>query len=194
MRDLIRFVIAVLVLLGVTLTPSAVNAAAEAEAPSIFVEKSKLETKGPVPDNIGLGAVMGEPSGFSAKFWTRTERAVDMGFAYSFRDAVVAFGDYLFHFNHGFRRAANFVNQIHPYAGAGAVIRYSFRNQGAIDNVVALLRDPDSGVSIGLRLPVGIEWLPQSPFGLFAELVPVLGFGPRGFGLLNGGAGMRYYF
>lgn len=193
MRSLIRLLLGFLVLLGVMLTPSPLSAA-ETQAPVIFVDKPKQNTHGPVRDNMALGGLLGEPSGISMKFWTRPDRAVDGGVAYSFRGALVLFGDYLFHFGHGFRRGDGFLRQLHPYAGLGGIIRYSLNDDTATEPISGIYRNPSMGVAIAMRIPVGIEWLPKSEFGLFVELVPILGFGPRGYGLLNGGGGLRYYF
>jgi hypothetical protein len=141
---------------------------------------------------FGLGVVLGEPTGLSAKYWLNSNQAVDFGLAYSFNDFVYIFADYLFHFPHAFGASTEFVSQLNPYVGIGGVFlgsTVSNRN----DN--RYFTSGGSSAGLGLRLPLGIEWRPaRPPLGIFVELVPGIGIIPSTFGFFEGGIGVRYYF
>lgn len=129
---------------------------------------------------LGLGVVLGEPSGLSAKYRINSSDGVDLGLAYGFNNFVDVFADYLYHFPGALGAPDAFVAAVTPYIGIGLRV---FSNNG---------RDTSAGV--GLRLPVGLEWKPnRPPLGIFVELVPGVGLAPSTFGFLEGGVGIRYY-
>ena len=122
---------------------------------------------------LGVGLILGEPTGLSAKMWTGQTTAFDAAAAWSFGDegALHLHADMLFH-NFGL------INQSFPvYYGLGARVK--------------LADDP----KIGLRVPVGIAYqIPNVPLDVFIELVPVLDLLPDvDFGF-NSALGIRYYF
>jgi hypothetical protein len=141
--------------------------------------------------NLGVGIVLGEPSGLSAKYWLRSRDAVDFGLAYSFDDFFAVFSDYLFHFPGVFGRNAP-AAQITPYLGVGAILLADTadgRTNGRF------FTNDGSSVGLGLRIPLGVEWRPSyPPLGIFLELVPGLGIIPSTFGFLEAGIGGRFYF
>jgi hypothetical protein len=127
--------------------------------------------------DLGLGVIFGEPTGFNAKVWTASDRALDFGLAFSLNSYVLLYGDYLFHFPGAFKTRSTFVNDLNPYVGIG---------------LVSLFR---SSAALGIRVPVGIEWIiPRSPFSIFAEIVPGMQVIPSTSGLVQGGFGGRVYF
>jgi hypothetical protein len=141
---------------------------------------------------FGLGIVLGEPTGLSAKYWVTSHHAVDFGLAYSFNSFVYIFADYLFHFPGAFGTSSRFVTQLNPYIGIGGIFLGS-TSSGRVDN--KYFTSGGSSAGVGLRLPLGIEWSPgEPPLGIFVELVPGIGIIPSTFGFLEGGIGVRYYF
>ena len=46
----------------------------------------------------------------------------------------------------------------------------------------------------GLRLPLGLSYLMNQTYRIFAEIVPVVRFAPDTGGDVDGGIGVRYYF
>ena len=51
-------------------------------------------------NGFGIGVIIGEPTGLSAKYWLNDIKAVDFGLAYSFvrkHSAVSLHADYLYH-------------------------------------------------------------------------------------------------
>lgn len=151
---------------------------------------------GPTPSNsrgFGLGIVLGEPTGLSAKLWLSGENALDFGLSFSFDDYLLLFSDYLFHFNGALGRSSAFVSQLTPYVGVGGVL--AFANSGHYDKDRHFFRRTRDSVGFGVRIPVGIEWLaPRVPLGVFIELVPGLSLVPATSGFIEGGIGIRYYF
>jgi hypothetical protein len=150
----------------------------------LIVQGSAAQDRG-----FGLGIILGEPTGFSAKLWTSPTTAFDFGLGLSvggdgFRRSSGTFGgqsrihfhmDYLWHSFEAFKSDV----RLPVYYGVGG--RF---NTGAGYNNSAAIR----GV-------FGILWLPrQAPVDLFLELAPTLQFtSPAGFGM-DAGIGARYYF
>ena len=125
---------------------------------------------------FGLGIVLGEPTGVSAKGWLSSREAIDGGLAWSLRDAgyLRVHADYLWHFHDVFRTTDALV----PYLGAGG----SFGNR------------PGSGI-LGVRMVGGLIWYPDgTPIDVFAEIAPVVDLAPETLLRVNGGIGLRYFF
>lgn len=124
-----------------------------------------------------VGIILGEPTGFSAKYWTTWNTALDFGFAWSFGNEghVHIHADYLFH-NFNFYDVDE--GDLPVYFGIGGRVR---------------LEDDDSRV--GLRLSFGMEYiLDDAPVSFFFELAPIVDFAPETEGSFNGGLGVRYIF
>jgi hypothetical protein len=127
--------------------------------------------------DVEVGLVLGEPTGFSAKFWTTANTAFDIGLAWSFGDGghFHIHADYLFH-NFDFFEVDS--GNLPLYFGIGGRAR---------------IQDEDS--RIGLRVAVGIEYILEShPFSFFFEIAPVVDFAPETDADINGGIGVRYIF
>ncbi|MBU1101909.1 MAG: hypothetical protein KKA84_16035 [Bacteroidetes bacterium] len=137
---------------------------------------------------FGLGFVVGEPTGISAKLWTSKINAFDFGLGVGVGgDRIKYDGNYnnesRIHFHmdylwHSFNAISS--NERFPlYYGIGG--RYN--SGGGYEG------------SFGARGVVGIAWLPRNtPLDLFVELVPVFQITPStGFGL-DAGLGIRYFF
>ena len=63
-------------------------------------------------EGFGLGVVLGEPTGISAKFWLTPGTALDLGLGYSFTSEKSVFdfyADYVFHNSDMIHSAENFV-------------------------------------------------------------------------------------
>lgn len=143
--------------------------------------------------NFGLGVVIGEPTGLSAKLWLSQDRALDFGLSFSFNDYVLVFSDYLFHFPGALGGSSTFASQLTPYVGIGGVLAFANeRNYYKDRHFFGTRRD---SLGLGLRVPLGIEWTPgRPPLGVFVELVPGISLVPATSGIFEGGIGIRYYF
>ena len=139
--------------------------------------------------NFGMGLIVGEPTGISAKLWTAPDRAFDFGLGWSFGgdrlgsyngsydggSRVHLHADYLWHSFDVIHSTERFP----LYYGVGAHL-----NSGAGYNSAFAVR----GV-------LGLEFLPHAtPMDVFVELVPALQLTtPTGLGL-DAGIGARYFF
>jgi len=125
---------------------------------------------------FGLGVILGEPTGVSAKGWISSRTAFDAGLAWSFRRSgyLHVHADYLWHF----ADVVSTNQQVLPYIGIGGRI-------GARDN----------SAIVGVRVPFGISWIPtNAPIDVFLEIAPIVDLTPETDINANGGIGVRFYF
>ncbi|MFN0159167.1 MAG: hypothetical protein ACKVRP_13985 [Bacteroidota bacterium] len=125
---------------------------------------------------FGLGIILGEPTGLSAKTWTSGNNAIDAGLAWSFRGRGFfhLHADYLWHFPNAITSSERFV----PYVGVGG--RFG-----------AVKRD---GI-LGIRVVGGLAYWPRGvPLDVFVEFAPILDLIPATEMSANGGIGARFYF
>jgi hypothetical protein len=125
-------------------------------------------------NGLGLGIIIGEPTGISAKLWTAERTALDAAVAWSFAATgyMRVHADLIWH-NFSLDVAQG---KLPLYYGLGAKLLLS------------------SELGLGIRIPLGIAYLFESvPVEAFAELVPGLNLLPEaGFGL-DAAIGVRYY-
>lgn len=137
---------------------------------------------------IGLGVMVGEPTGLSFKAWTSNTTAFDAGLAWSLgrRDAIHIHADYLWH---NFDVFANDVDQgqLPVYYGIGGRLVL-------IDDDPGPDGDEDDAI-FGVRVPVGINYLfEENPIGLFLEVAPIVNLVPSTDLDVDAALGARFYF
>lgn len=129
------------------------------------------------PGNFELGAVIGEPTGISAKYWFSRDAAFDGALSWSLRDDhedLYIHGDFLWH---SFGLIEDESGELPVFYGVGGR--------------VVLAND----TRLGARFPVGISWLLSgAPIDLFAEIAGILDIVPNMEFEMNGGIGIRYVF
>lgn len=126
---------------------------------------------------FGLGVIVGEPTGISAKYWLSGDNALDFALGYSFvRKGRLHFHmDYLFHHQNIFRAEENFA----LYYGPGVRIK-SVQGDDA---------------RLGARFGFGLVWLPRTaPVDVFVEMAPILDIIPETRFTVNAGLGFRFFF
>ncbi len=126
--------------------------------------------------DFGLGLIIGEPTGLSAKYYLGGNNALDFGVAWSLgrHSSFHAHADYL---RHKFDVFEVETGRLPFYYGVGA------RVLGGEDGAV------------GIRIPVGVSYYFQNdPLEIFFEVVPILDLAPSTTFSGNGGLGIRYYF
>lgn len=137
--------------------------------------------------DFGIGAIVAEPTGVSAKAWLNDTEAIDLAAAWSFADDHDSFqlhGDYLFHRFDLFPNVDRSVGKLGPYFGGGA--RLKLREDEDRD---------DEEDELGVRVPVGMTYLfARAPFDVFGELVPILQIAPDTDLDLQAAIGGRFYF
>ena len=129
---------------------------------------------------IGLGVIVGEPTGISAKIWTTGWTALQFGLAWRsgdlfFGTRVRMSGDYLWHSFESIRSTEQFP----VFYGVGGEIASGGRNQAWL----------------GIRGVAGITWLARkAPIDVFIQVTPVMILIPSTEFEMGGGIGIRYFF
>ena len=143
----------------------------------VFAAVLFFPTASQAQNDLGVGVILGEPTGLSAKLWVSDSNAFDAGLAWSFANdtSIQMHADYLYHRVHFFDKN-DFEGRVPVYFGLGG----------------RMILDDDS--RIGVRFPVGVgHTLQHFPIELFAEIVPILDIAPDTDFDLNGAVGIRYY-
>jgi len=126
--------------------------------------------------DIGLGLILGEPTGASAKWWTGKTTAFDAGAAWSFVSGgfFQVHGDFLFH---NFDLFQVETGKLALYYGFGGRVKLA-------DQTI-----------VSVRVPIGISYqFEKTAIELFLEVVPMLDIVPATEVGIAGGAGFRYFF
>lgn len=128
--------------------------------------------------DLGVGFMVGEPTGLTLKSWTGGGNAIDVGVAWSFGryDAISIQADYLWHNYNVFSEVDE--GSLPLYYGIGGRL---------------VLGENDS--YIGARVPVGLNYLfEDAPVGLFIEAAPIINVAPSTDFDIDGTLGARFYF
>lgn len=130
------------------------------------------------PGDLGVGIILGEPTGLTGKVWLEEDIALDAACAWSFEDKGYfhLHTDYLFHdfdvFDVKKGRSAF-------YYGPGIRVKFS---------------DTDK-TKAGIRAAAGITHILQKhPLDVFIEIAILLDLVPSTKSGFNAGIGFRYYF
>jgi hypothetical protein len=133
---------------------------------------------------FGLGAIAGEPTGVSIKYWFNDKHTIDGAFAWSLYEdnAFQIHSDYLF---------TDYVlsnsEQWPVYYGLGARLMFRDNEEKHHD---------DNETVFGFRIPMGITYLFEEdmPYEFFFEIAPILDVSPDTELDLNASVGFRFYF
>ncbi len=129
---------------------------------------------------VGLGFIVGEPTGIDLKIFTNNTNALEFALAWSLSDEndLHIQGDYLWH-RYDLINLDN-GDQMPLFFGVGG--RVVFREDPVDDTV-------------GIRFPVGLDYIfTDYPFDIFAEIVPILDIAPDTDFDLEGAIGARFWF
>ncbi|MBN1299871.1 MAG: hypothetical protein JW995_01545 [Melioribacteraceae bacterium] len=128
--------------------------------------------------NLGLGVILGEPTGLSGKYWLNENNAFDFAFGYTVfgtSNYVALHADYLYHSKDLIKSEII----IPVYYGFGIRLR---SHSGHED-------------SFGVRGVAGISHtLSETPLGFFIEAAPVFQLFPETKLKFDAALGARYYF
>lgn len=156
-------------------------------APCVFLA---VQVSGAQVRNFGLGIIIGEPTGVSAKVWTSPTTAVDFALGWSVRgDRIGNYNGYddggsRFHFHmdylwHSFDALGSSGGLPFLYCGFGGRInaRAGYTSSAAVRGVI------------------GIAWMPhEMPIDIFLELAPSLQLTSSTGAAIDAGLGARYSF
>lgn len=128
--------------------------------------------------NLGVGIILGQPTGISAKLWNGRTTAFDAAAAWSINPdggAMHLHADYLIH---NFELLQVEEGMLPLYFGIGGKI----------------ILGPEVG--FGVRVPLGISYIfnDDLPLDAFLEIAPTLNLVPSTGFSIDGGIGVRYYF
>ena len=143
-----------------------------------------------IREGFGIGIIVGEPTGLSAKKWISDTAAIDAAAVWSFADfnSFQLHVDYLWH-NYDLIKTKELPGQLSVYYGIGGRIKLKSSNGGNGKS------DKDEDTRLGVRVPVGLSYtLKENPVELFAEVVPLLDVVPETKPGIGIGIGARYYF
>ena len=136
-------------------------------------------------EGLGVGVIVGEPTGISLKKWIGADRAIDGAAAWSLsgNNSLQLHADYLFH-DFGLLIPGNINGKLPVYVGIGGRILID-------DNS----HDHHNDTVVGVRVPFGISYLmAKAPVEIFLEIVPILDVVPSTELDLNAAIGARFYF
>ncbi len=125
---------------------------------------------------FGIGAILGEPTGVSAKLWLGDVMAIDFAAAWSFvkEPAFQIHSDYLFHLMELINVSKG---KLPFYFGVGGRIKF------------------EEDMRVSVRIPVGLAYMfANVPLDVFAEVVPMIDLIPATGFDISGGIGIRYFF
>lgn len=143
----------------------------------ISISFSSLAQAQQADKDLGIGIMVGEPTGITLKSWMNSKNAFDVGLAWSLGryDAINIQADYLWHNYNVFDEVKT--GSLPFYYGVGGRV---------------VLADNDA--VIGVRVPVGVNYLfEDSPVGLFMEIAPILNLAPSTDFDVDGSVGVRFY-
>jgi hypothetical protein len=138
---------------------------------------------------FGLGVILGEPTGISAKLWTSQTTAFDFGLGRSIGGDRINNND--IHFDGSNRYHIHFDYLLHDFNAVGLTGQYPiyygigarFNEGGGYDN------------SFAVRFVIGLAWMPHdSPIDMFIEFVPSLQLTSKPGFAIDSALGLRYYF
>ncbi|PKL83511.1 MAG: hypothetical protein CVV24_04680 [Ignavibacteriae bacterium HGW-Ignavibacteriae-3] len=131
---------------------------------------------------FGLGLMIGEPAGISAKMWTSDTNAFDFGLGWSilnYRDGS----------KNGFHFHADYI--IHSFKTIGSTGQFPlyYGIGGRFNSSVGRVS------SFAVRGVIGIAWIPaKPPIDIFLEAAPSLELTPAPGFVLEAAVGLRYFF
>ncbi|MAL19255.1 MAG: hypothetical protein CL670_03705 [Balneola sp.] len=124
--------------------------------------------------SLGVGVMIGEPTGVSVKKYMSERGAFDIGAAWSLANQNEALH---IHANLLFQDNITKNPSLFFYHGVGARVLFA------------------SNAKVGIRAPLGLTYIfPNIPFDMFVEIAPILDVTPDIAFAGNGGFGFRYYF
>ena len=125
---------------------------------------------------FGLGVIVGDPTGVSAKLWTGQKTAFDAAAAWSSDENGISYlhADYLMH---SFNLLQVERGSLPFYYGVGGTVR--------------MVKSKKSGI----RIPLGFAYIFEGGgVDFFVELVPLIILSPDNDFSINSGLGLRYFF
>ncbi len=139
----------------------------------------------------GVGVILGDPTGLSLRHYREAERTWDATLSFDWDRYVEVTANPSWLFPEAFSKRDRFLRDLTPYLGIGGAL--VFYGEEGLRRWRRENEDNTQDVSLGIRVPIGIEWkMQEAPLSLFLELAPGIGLVPGTFTFLEGGVGIRY--
>lgn len=154
------------------------NARAD-ESTAMTTQSTSASSTSGSAGKLGLGLIVGEPTGLSAKYWLNDTVALDGAVGWSTHDHTDLYlhSDVLWH---NFNLIPVPRGSLPVYFGVGGLVRF---------------RDDNRDNDVGIRAPVGVSYMfDNAPIDVFAEIAPAIDVAPSVRGEITGGVGIRYWF
>ncbi|GMV53891.1 MAG: hypothetical protein D8M52_09115 [Chlorobi bacterium] len=155
-----------------------------------LVTATTVMAQGPRRKSFGIGIVLGDPLGLTAKYWLNREESIAASLGTSYFGWPRVQVDYLQQINTFRSRVTT------TYIGGGVGVGLGSGHDWYIagDDSTAWYKREQSKTGIAVRFVAGINVIPRrSHFEYYVEVAPNLGL-LSGFGLaLDAGLGVRYY-
>ena len=138
------------------------------------------------PAEFGVGVILGDPTGLSAKYNLDSVQAIDLGIGWSFtgNGRLHVHGDYLRH-----------VRGIFDIESASFDLHYGIGGRFKLRESDSKKSKNDTDPKIGLRLPVGLDYTFQNvPIETFVEAALIVDLAPTTQADFNAGIGARWFF
>ena len=125
-------------------------------------------------EGLGIGVIIGVPTGISIKYWTNPENAWDAAFAWDLeKDNFHFHFDYLWH----------------------DFMRFSEKNSALYYGIGSKFESEENDNEFGLRGVIGLDYFyHKAPIDLFVELSPGILLAPKTKFEVDFGLGFRYFF
>lgn len=136
-------------------------------------------------EGLGVGIIIGDPTGVTVKKWIGADRAIDGAAAWTLSGSgsLQLHGDYLLH-DFTLLKPGPINGKLPVYFGLGGRVVLSDDSHGHHNDTV-----------LGVRVPFGISYLmTRAPVEAFLEIVPILDVVPNTELNLNAAIGARFYF
>lgn len=158
----------------------------------LFLATQVSVAQGSVPGDrkFGLGIILGEPTGLSAKYWTSGTTAFDFGLGWGWGGDRIG-GRYRGYYDGGSRIHFHMDHLWHSFTAIESTERFPlYYGIGGRINTGA-----GYSSSFAVRGVIGIAWMPRdTPIDLFLELAPSLQLTSQTGFAIDGGFGFRYFF
>src|SRR5271154_6465950 len=149
------------------------------EPATLSKNASPIDTTDGYVGKLGVGVMVGEPTGASLEYWLNDSLALDgaVGWSYSDNADLYVHSDVLWH---KFDLIPVSQGRLPVYFGVGVFTKF---------------RDNHQDNEVGVRAPVGLSYmLDNTPTDIFVEIGPAIGLAPGVRGEITGGVGIRYWF
>ena len=147
-------------------------------APTVESPNTSPYTQPAWEKRFGIGAIFGEPTGVSGKFWINENMAIDgvVGWGFYEESEFYTHADVLWHLWDVIPVSRG---RMPIYFGVGPRLK---------------VREHEDD-RFGVRFPVGVSYMfDNAPVDIFFEVAPILDLSPNTHGAFTAGIGVRYWF